>query len=90
MSPAVIQLLVLAAIAVFFVSAPKGPFWEPAMGLSLKSNPSKANPAKGLALEMIKGGLKRHFPDPVEMETPGGQSFAKRRKAKRVFPLMNF
>ena len=70
MSPAVIQLLVLAAIAVFLILRLKGVLgtrdgFEPKV---VHSVPTSLN--KKPSLEVIEGGLDRDITDHVEMDGP--------------------
>ncbi len=89
MSPAVIQLLVLAAIAVFLFIRLKGVLGT-RDGFEPTIEPSKAKPAKGPNLEVIEGGLDRDITDHVEMDSKAGQAFAKMKKAEPDFSVGEF
>jgi predicted lipid-binding transport protein (Tim44 family) len=89
MSPAVIQLLVLAAIAVFLFIRLKGVLGT-RDGFEPTIEPSKPEPVKGPDLEVIEGGLDRDITDHVEMDSPAGQAFAKMKKAEPDFSVNEF
>ena len=89
MNPAVIQLLVLAAIAVFLFIRLKGVLGT-RDGFEPTIDPSKSNPPKGPSLEVIEGGLDRDITDHVEMDSPEGQAFAKMKRAEPDFSVSEF
>ncbi len=89
MNPAVIQLLVLAAIAVFLFIRLKGVLGT-RDGFEPTIDPSKPNPPKGPSLEVIEGGLDRDITDHVEMDSPEGQAFAKMKRAEPDFSVSEF
>ncbi|MBL4750649.1 MAG: Tim44 domain-containing protein [Amylibacter sp.] len=89
MSPAVMQLLVLAAIAVFLFIRLKGVLGT-RDGFEPTIEPSKPKSAKGPNLEVIEGGLDRDITDHVEMDSPAGQAFAKMKKAEPEFSVSEF
>lgn len=90
MSPAVIQLLVLAAIAVFIIMRLKGVLgtrdgFEPKI-----DRPDPMHTSKKPPLEVIEGGLDRDITDHVNMDSPEGQAFAKMKKAEPGFSVGEF
>ncbi len=89
MSPAVIQVLVLAAIAVFLFMRLKNVLGT-RDGFEPKIEPSQPKAAKGPSLEVIEGGLDRDITDHVEMDSPQGQAFAKMKKAEPDFSVSEF
>ena len=90
MSPAVIQLIVLAGIAVFLFIRLKNVLGT-REGFEPKTDPTtKPNEAKGPSLEIIEGGLDRDITDHVEMDSPEGQAFAKMKKAEPGFSVNEF
>ena len=75
MSPAVIQLIVLAGIAVFLFIRLKNVLGT-REGFEPKTDPTtKPNEAKGPSLEIIEGGLDRDITDHVEMDSPEAVSY---------------
>ncbi len=90
MSPAVIQLLVLAAIAVFLILRLRGVLGT-RDGFEPKADHSApASTTKKPSLEVIEGGLDRDIIDHVEMDSPAGQAFAKMKKAEPEFSVGEF
>jgi len=89
MSPAVIQLLVLAAIAVFLFLRLKGVLGTRG-GFEPTIEPSKPDTVKGPEFEVIEGGLDRDITDHVKMESLAGQAFAKMKKAEPDFSVNEF
>jgi len=86
MSPAVIQLLVFAAIAVFLFLRLKGVLGTRG-GFEPTIEPSKPDTVKGPEFEVIEGGLDRDITDHVKMESLAGQAFAKMKKAEPDFSV---
>lgn len=89
MSPAVIQLLVLAAIAVFLFLRLKDVLGS-RDGFEPKINPEKPNSTKAPAFEVIEGGLDPDITDHVEMDSPAGQAFVKMKKSETDFSVNEF
>lgn len=90
MSPAVIQLIVLAGIAVFLFMRLKNVLGT-RDGFEPKIDPStKPSETKGPAFEVIEGGLDRDITDHVEMDSPEGQAFAKMKKVEPDFSVSEF
>ncbi|MBE9475874.1 MAG: Tim44 domain-containing protein [Proteobacteria bacterium] len=90
MSPAVIQLLVLAAIAVFLIMRLKGVLgtrdgFEPKV-----DRPETASKPNKPSFEVIEGGLDRDIIDHVEMDSRAGQAFAKMKKIEPSFSVGEF
>lgn len=91
MSSAVLQLIVLAGIAVFLFLRLRGVLgtrdgFEPKIG-----NPvSKASSKKDHGFEVIDGGLDRDITDHVEMDSPAGQAFAKMKAIEPEFSVSEF
>jgi predicted lipid-binding transport protein (Tim44 family) len=90
MSPAVIQLIVLAGIAVFLFIRLKNVLGT-REGFEPKTDPTtKPNESKSPAFEIIEGGLDRDITDHVEMDSPEGQAFAKMKKLEPNFSVSEF
>lgn len=89
MSPAVLQLLVLAGIAVFLFIRLRGVLGT-RDGFEPTDKPTKPDPAKSPAFEVIEGGLDRDITDHVEMDSAAGQAFAKMKKAEPDFSVSEF
>jgi predicted lipid-binding transport protein (Tim44 family) len=89
MNPAVIQLLVLAAIAVFLFMRLKGVLGT-RDGFEPKTKQPESKPTNGPAFEVIEGGLDRDITDHVEMDSPAGQAFAKMKKIEPEFSVSEF
>ncbi len=90
MSPAVIQLLVLAAIAVFLFLRLKNVLgtrdgFEPKIDASAKPAPKKKT-----SFEVIEGGLDPDITDHVEMDSDAGQAFVKMKTSEPDFTLEEF
>ena len=90
MSPAVIQLLVLAAIAVFVVMRLKGVLGT-RDGFEPKTDrPEATAQSTKPAFEVIEGGLDRDIIDHVKMDSRAGQAFAKMKKVEPEFSVSEF
>jgi len=92
MNPAIIQLIVLAAIAIFLFLRLKGVLGT-RDGFEPKSDPlqqPKTPSAKAAPFEVIEGGLDRDITDHVEMDSPAGQAFAKMKKVEPGFSVSEF
>jgi len=90
MNPAVIQLLVLAAIAVFLLLRLKSVLgtrdgFEPKIDTSAPPAPQKKN-----SFEVIEGGLDPDITDHVEMDSDAGQAFVKMKASEPDFTLEDF
>jgi predicted lipid-binding transport protein (Tim44 family) len=90
MSPAVIQLLVLAAIAVFLILRLRGVLGTRDGFEPKPDHSAPASTTKKPSLEVIEGGLDRDITDHVEMDSPAGQAFAKMKKAEPTFSVGEF
>lgn len=91
MSPAVLQLIVLAGIAVFLFIRLRGVLgtrdgFEPKIDRSASAPASK----KDQAFEVIEGGLDRDITDHVEMDSPSGQALAKMKSIEPEFSVSEF
>jgi predicted lipid-binding transport protein (Tim44 family) len=91
MSSAVIQLIVLATIAVFLFLRLRGVLgtrdgFEPKIGSPMPEKASK----KDHSFEVIDGGLDRDITDHVEMDSSAGQAFAKMKKVEPDFSVSEF
>ena len=90
MSPAVIQLLVLAAIAVFLFLRLKNVLgtrdgFEPKIDTSVQPTTRKKS-----SFEVIEGGLDPDITDHVEMDSDAGQAFVKMKASESDFTLEEF
>ena len=91
MSPAVLQLIVLAGIAVFLFIRLRGVLgtrdgFEPKIDRSASAPASK----KDQAFEVLEGGLDRDITDHVEMDSPSGQALAKMKSIEPEFSVSEF
>ncbi|MFK5996915.1 MAG: Tim44/TimA family putative adaptor protein [Rhodobacterales bacterium] len=92
MNPAIIQLIVLAGIAIFLFLRLKGVLGT-RDGFEPKNDPlqqPKTPSAKAAPFEVIEGGLDRDITDHVDMDSPAGQAFAKMKKAEPDFSVSEF
>lgn len=92
MSSAVIQLLVLAGIAVLLFMRLRGVLgtrdgFEPKIDHSSATGSTKKG---GPELEVIEGGLDRDITDHVEMDSPAGQALAKMKAVEPDFSTNDF
>ncbi len=92
MNPAIIQLIVLVAIAIFLFLRLRGVLGT-RDGFEPKNDPLQdpIKPAEKVTpFEVIEGGLDRDITDHVEMDSPAGQAFAKMKKIEPDFSVSEF
>jgi len=90
MSPAVIQLIVLAAIALFVIMRLRGVLGT-RDGFEPENKPqTDTNPASKPKLEVIEGGIDRDIADHVDINGASGKAFIKMKAVEPTFSVSEF